>query len=313
MHIVICECDHDAFLEEEGEAARAGARLDIRQDHQPAEIIAGARDADGICVQYATITAAILDQLPKLRAIGRYGVGVDSVDIEAATQRGIAVCNVPDYGTEAVSDHAITLALAVSRGLTVVDRDLRAERFELPKVRPMYQIKDRVFGVIGLGRIGQAVARKAAGLGYRVIGHDALAAGLDSYQGIAAVSLDELLGRAQVVSLHVPLTDQTHHLINRETLAAMKKSAIVINPSRGAVIDTDALAEALQKGAIAGAGLDVYETEPLYDSPLFGMDNTVLTPHMGGLADREIHNVAMQAARNMVAFMTDANCTLCIV
>lgn len=166
LNVVVTECDHDAFLEEAEVAAKAGISFRVEQS-TPQTLVERCADADGIVVQYARIDAAVMDAMPRLRAIGRYGVGVDSVDVPAATERGIVVCNVPDYGTEAVSDHAIGLALAVARGIPRMDRGLRAGRVDLPAVRPLHQTRGRVFGVIGLGRIGAATARKAAGLATR--------------------------------------------------------------------------------------------------------------------------------------------------
>jgi D-3-phosphoglycerate dehydrogenase len=264
MKIVITECDHDSFALERDLTDLAGAELVLTQSRTAAELVANAEGADAILVQYAQITGEVMDALPLLRAIGRYGVGVDSVDIEAATARGIAVCNVPDYGTESVSDHAIAMALATARGIPRLDRGVRAGSFDLTAVRPLYQTRGRVFGVIGLGLIGTATARKAAGLGYEVIGYDTAAdEGATTYHGIALVGLDELLTRSQVVSLHTPLTDVTRGMIGVEELARMRSDAILVNTSRGGVVDGLALVSALRSGAILGAAIDVHESEPL--------------------------------------------------
>lgn len=314
MRITVTECDHDSFAAELAVAEAAGAELVITQSAGPAELVANCAGADGILVQYASITAEVMDALPSLRAIGRYGVGVDSVDLAAATARGIAVCNVPDYGTESVSDHAIGLTLAVARGIPKLDRGVRAGRFDLAGVRPLYQTAGRVFGVIGMGLIGAATARKAAGLGYRVIGHDVRAdPGEPTFHGFSSAGLDELLEKSQVISLHVPLTESTRHMIGAEQLARMRSDAVVVNTSRGGVIDTAALVQALRDGTIAGAGIDVHETEPLpVEHPLTGLDNVVLTPHLawyseesyGELKHRTIENVvevcAGRAPRNIV-------------
>jgi D-3-phosphoglycerate dehydrogenase len=282
VRIVITECDHDSFAIERELAGRAGAELVLTQSRTSAELVANAAGADGILVQYARITGEVMDALPRLRAIGRYGVGVDTVDIDAATARGIAVCNVPDYGTESVSDHAIALALAAARGIPRLDRGLRAGSFDLAAVRPLFQTRGRVFGVIGMGLIGTATARKAAGLGYEVIGHDIAAApDATTYHGFPSVSLDELLERSQVVSLHTPLTAATRGLIGAAHLALMRPDAILVNTSRGGVVDTESLVEALRAGTIGGAAIDVHETEPLpAGHPLTTFDSVVLTPHL---------------------------------
>jgi len=282
VRIVITECDHDSFAAEHEVTDPAGAELVLTQSRSAAELVAGAAGADGILVQYAQITAEVMDALPRLRAIGRYGVGVDSVDIDAATARGIAVCNVPDYGTESVSDHAIGLALAAARGIPRLDRGLRAGSFDLAAVRPLYQTRGRVFGVIGMGRIGTATARKAAGLGYEVIGYDIAADPRGTtYHGFTAVGLDELLERSQVVSLHTPLTEVTRGMIGTDQLARMRSDAILVNTSRGGVVDGAALVEALRTGSICGAAIDVHESEPLpVGHPLTTFDSVVLTPHL---------------------------------
>ena len=303
MRIVITECDHDSFTPEHEVTDPAGAELVLTQSRTAAELIAGASDADAILVQYAQITAEVMDALPQLRAIGRYGVGVDSVDVDAATARGIAVCNVPDYGTESVSDHAIGMTLAAARGIPRLDRGLRAGSFDLACVRPLYQTRGRVFGIIGMGRIGTATARKAAGLGYQVIGYDTAAEpGATTFHGFPSVTLDELLQRSQVVSLHTPLTEVTRAMIGSKQFAQMRSDAILVNTSRGGVLDTDALVEALAMGTIAGAAIDVHETEPLpAGHPLTTFDSVVLTPHLAWYTEESYDELKRRTVANVVA------------
>jgi D-3-phosphoglycerate dehydrogenase len=299
--VTVTECDHDAFAEEEAVARATGVRLSVAQCATPGEIVTACLDADAILVQYARIDGAVLDALPRLRAIGRYGVGVDSVDVAAATARGIAVCNVPDYGTEAVSDHAIGLTLAVARGIPRMDRGLRAGRVDLLAVRPLHQTAGRVFGVVGMGRIGSATARKAAGLGYEVIGHDVAAQPGSSLHGVRAVGLDELCERSDVVSLHVPLTAETRGLIGVRELARMRPGTIVINTARGGVVDVDALVLALRNGAIGGAGIDCHEDEPLaVGHPLTEFDNVVLTPHLAWYSEESYGELKRRTIENVV-------------
>ena len=302
VRVVITECDHDSFAAERQLADAAGAELVLAQSRTSAELVAHAVDAEAILVQYAQITAEVMDALPRLRVVGRYGVGVDSVDVAAATARGIAVCNVPDYGTESVSDHAIGLALAAARGIPRLDRGLRAGSFDLSAVRPLFQTRGRVFGVIGMGLIGTATARKAAGLGYEVIGYDIAAApGAPTFHGFVSVGLDELLERAQVVSLHTPLTDVTRHLIGAAQLARMRSDAILVNTSRGGVVDVDALVEALRTGSILGAAIDVHETEPLpVGHPLTGFDSVVLTPHLAWYTEESFDELKRRTIGNVL-------------
>ncbi len=304
MRITITECDHDSFADEQAVADAAGAELVVRTSRTTAELVAGCADADGILVQYASVTGAVMDALPRLRVIGRYGVGVDSVDVAAATARGIAVCNVPDYGTEAVSDHAIGMTLAVSRGIPRLDRGLRAGRFDLAAVRPLHQTRDRVFGLLGVGLIGSATARKAAGIGYDVIGHDIRAEPGSMVGGIRAVSLDELLERAQVLSVHVPLTDATRGIIGAGELARMRRDAIIVNTARGGVVDTDALVAALRAGSLAGAAIDCHESEPVPpDHPLTTFDNVVLTPHLAWYTEESYGELKRRTIENVVAVL----------
>lgn len=302
MKIVITECDHDSFVTEHAVTDPAGVELVLAQSRTAAEVVANAAGADGILVQYASITAEIMDALPDLRVIGRYGVGVDSVDVAAATARGIAVCNVPDYGTESVSDHAIGLTLAAARGIPRLDRGLRAGSFDLAAVRPLYQTRGRVFGVVGMGLIGTATARKAAGLGYEVIGYDVAASpDASTFRGFASVGLDELLERAQVVSLHTPLTDATRGMIGAAQLARMRSDAILVNTSRGGVVDTAALVEVLRTRGIAGAAIDVHENEPVpVDHPLTTFDSVVLTPHLAWYSEESYDELKHRTVENVV-------------
>jgi D-3-phosphoglycerate dehydrogenase len=302
MKIVITDCDHESLAPEQAAAAPAGADVVWAKCRTEDEVIAAAADADGILVQYAPITAKVLDALPKIKAIGRYGVGVDTVDVTAATSRSVAVCNVPDYGTEDVSDHAIALALTVARGTARFDRRVRAGEYDLAPVKPLHRVNTRTFGVVGLGLIGSATARKAQGLGYTVIGHDPLQApGTVTEDGIDVVSFDELLRSADVISLHVPLNEQTRHLINEDTLFRMKPGAVLINTCRGGVVDTAAVAAALSTGQLAGAGLDVFEEEPLpASSPLLVLDNAVLTPHAAWYSEESYSELKRRTMENVL-------------
>jgi D-3-phosphoglycerate dehydrogenase len=299
--VTVTECDHDAFTEEEAVARAAGVRLTIAQSRNVDELVANCADADGILVQYARVDGAVMDALPRLKAIGRYGVGVDSVDVAAATLRGIAVCNVPDYGTEAVSDHAIGLTLAVARGIPRMDRGLREGRVDLAAVRPLHQITGRVFGVVGIGRIGTATARKAAGLGYRVIGHDVATTPGTTFHGVAAVTLDELCARSDVISLHVPLTPQTRGLLGPVEISRMRPGVIVVNTARGGIVDVDALVAALRSGALGGAGIDCHEDEPLpVGHPLTTFDTVVLTPHLAWYSEESYGELKRRTIENVI-------------
>ncbi|WP_436644307.1 C-terminal binding protein [Microbaculum sp. FT89] len=258
----------------------------------PDDVWAGASGL--VCYHEVAVTAAVLDRMSKCRVVVRAGVGFDNIDLQAAGERGIAVCNTPDYGTTDVADHAIALTLAFLRGITFYNRAIEADplagwRFDTaPSVR---RLSTQTFGVVGLGRIGTATALRAKALGMRVIFFDPykptgteLAVGLER-----CATLDDLLAAADIVSLHTPLTEETRHIMNAATFAKMKPEAILINTGRGPSVDLDALADALLSGHVAAAGLDVLEQEPpspdsklvaawrAPDSPI--RDRLVLTPH----------------------------------
>jgi D-3-phosphoglycerate dehydrogenase len=302
IRIVITDCDHASTDIEEAIAAKHGVELTVAQCRTEDDVIAVAADADGLVVQYAPITPRVLDSLPALKAIGRYGVGVDTVDVPAATAHGVAVCNVPDYGTEDVSDHAIALALTLARGSARFDRRIRRGEHAISPVQPLHRINTRTFGVVGLGLIGSATARKAKGVGYTVIGSDpTLSPGTRTEEGVEVVGFEELLSRSDVVSLHVPLTDATRHLIDAGTLSRMKPGAVLVNTCRGGVVDTAALAQALISGQLHGAGLDVFEEEPLpLTSPLLGLENTVLTPHAAWYSEESYGELKRRTLENVI-------------
>jgi D-3-phosphoglycerate dehydrogenase len=303
MRIVIVDCDHEGTEIERGVAEAAGHDLVVASARTEDEVIAAATSAAAIVVQYAPITRRVLESLPELKAIGRYGVGYDTVDVEAATEHGVALCTVPDYGTEDVSDHALALALSLARGVVRLDAALRRGEHDLAPAKPLHRFSGRVFGVLGLGAIGAATARKAAGLGFSVIGHDpALQPGTTTPAGVPTRTFDELIAEADILSLHVPLNAHTHHLIDTAVLAAMKPTAFLINTCRGAVVDTAAVVQALQRGTIAGAGLDVFEQEPLpADHPLLALPNAVLTPHAAWYSEESYAELKRRVVENVVA------------
>jgi len=227
------------------------------------------------------ITAAGIARLKNCRAIIRNGVGFDSVDIVAARARGIAVCNVPDYGTEEVADHAIALALALCRQLFPLDQEAKQLGWIIRVEPKLRRLRELTFGVVGLGRIGTATALRAKALGFKVCFYDPyLPNGVDKAVGLARVrSLDELLVQSDVLSLHCPLNAETRHLIAERELARLKPSAFVVNTARGAVIKKDAILAALRDGRIAGAGLDVVEDEPLKTAAEAAAPNLIVTCH----------------------------------
>lgn len=248
------------------------------------ELVELCRDATVVLAGAAPrFTGRVLEQLGSCRAIVRYGVGVDSVDLEAARTRAIRVANVPDYCAEEVSDQALALALALVRKLKAGDGLVREGQWAMTTLRPMYSFRDLTFGVLGLGRIGRTLARKARGVGFTVLGHDpAVSADQARRWGVQRVEQGELLSRSDVLSLHVPLLPTTRHFVDAERIQRMKPGAILINTARGGLVDEPALAAALQSGRLSGAGLDVLEEEPPSpEHPLLQAPNLLLSPHSG--------------------------------
>jgi phosphoglycerate dehydrogenase-like enzyme len=250
--------------------------------HSDAEFTEEVCAADTLIVWHNTpITAAGLARLQNCRAIIRNGVGFDSVDIEAARRYGIAVCNVPDYGTEEVADHAIALTLALCRQLFPLHQEASNLGWTIRVESKLRRLRELTFGIVGLGRIGTATALRAKALGFKVLFYDPyLPNGVDKAVGVKRVfTLDELLCQADVLSLHCPLSEETRHLIDDRELALLKPSAFVVNTARGAVIRKDAILTALREGRLAGAGLDVVEDEPLQTAKEAATPNLIVTCH----------------------------------
>jgi D-3-phosphoglycerate dehydrogenase len=264
------------------------------------EIIRAAQDADAIITQYARITAPILRAMYRCRIVSKYGVGVDPIDIATATAHGIIVANVPDYCMEEVSDHALALVLSLWRGIALYDRAIRGGTWNAQMKKPMIRLAGRVLGIVGVGRIGSLLARKAMGVGMTVIGCDPYLATWP--QGVRPVVMDELLHTADVVSLNLPLNARTHHLIDEGALRKMKPTALLVNTARGGVLDTDALCRVLTEGRIGGAALDVVESEPPpTPSPLYTLPNVILTPHAAWYSDDSVDDLKRRVAENALA------------
>jgi phosphoglycerate dehydrogenase-like enzyme len=280
-----------------------------------------------VCYHEITVTPAVLDRMPRCRVVVRAGVGFDNIDLAAAAERGIAVCNTPDYGTTDVADHAIALTLAILRGVTgyndlVFTDPVGGWNFAaVPTVR---RLSTQTFGVVGLGRIGTATALRAKALGMRVIFHDPyrptgteLALGMER-----AASLGELLQQADIVSLHTPLTNETRHLINEPALASMKPGAVLVNTARGGVIDLSALARALLDGTLGAAALDVLESEPLSaehplmlawrapDSPL--RRRLIVTPHAAFYSPSSLMDLRRKSAMTAASYLRNGHSRDCV-
>jgi D-3-phosphoglycerate dehydrogenase len=266
-------------------AKAALARLDpeyrMAKSSSADDILAVARDADAVLVTYAKLPGELLRQLKRCKAIGRFGLGVDNIDLPAAKALGIAVNYVPDYCLREVSDHAMALLLALARKITLSNALVQSGRWEVPPIVPLHRLEGRVLGLIGFGNIPRTLAPKAQAFGLKVITHDPyVAQDVLAKAGVEAVSFDELLARSDFISVHAPLMPATRGLVNAAAFAKMKNGALLINTARGPLVDQGALVAALDSGKLGGAALDVVATEPLAkDSPLLGRDNVIITPH----------------------------------
>jgi glyoxylate reductase len=266
------------------------------------ELLAAVSDVDAIvCLLTDQIDAEVIQAAPRLRVIGNVAVGYDNVDVAAAARAGVAVCNTPGVLDETTADVAFGLIIAASRRFGEAERDLRAGRWRGWAITQYLgcEVFGAVLGVVGYGRIGQAVARRAAGFDMRVMHHARHDTGEPGY----VASLDELLAEADVVSLHVPLSPATRHLIGRRELALMKPTAVLVNTSRGPVVDEQALGEALESGAIFAAGLDVFEEEPRVHPRLLAAPRVVLLPHIGSGSRQTRTRMARLAAEGVRAVL----------
>lgn len=264
-------------------------------------------DADCLLVGLAPITAEVLAGAPNCKVVVRYGVGVDNVDLDAATAQGVVVAHVPDVHRREVANHTIMLLLAATRKLIPQDRAIREGGWSIGPLAPTPRLYEQTIGLVACGHIAREVAKRARAMSMRVIGYDPYVdRALSEDAGIEMIdSLPDLLAQSDVVSVHAPTTDETRHMLNAAAFAQMKDSAYLINTARGPVVDGAALIEALQSRAIAGAGLDVHEPEPLpVDSPLRGMDNVVLTPHSAYYSDYATGILIRRAAESMVHVLT---------
>jgi D-3-phosphoglycerate dehydrogenase / 2-oxoglutarate reductase len=275
------------------------AELVIADSLEESHLVEKVKDVDAIIVRAnGTISARIMDAAPRLKVIGRHGVGLDAIDLQAAQERGIVVCNTPTANVESVAEQAVGLMLAVAKQICRADKSLRQGRWEVRYEFIGQEIAGRTLGLIGMGRIGARVAEIChLGFSMPVIYTDLISyPDVEEKFNASKYPLDEVLIAADIISLHVPLTPETHNMISAEQLAKMKPSSILINTARGLIVDERALVESLRNRRLAGAGLDVYCEEPAeVDNPLFHLDNVVVTPHMAAHTEDALRQMSMVA------------------
>jgi D-3-phosphoglycerate dehydrogenase / 2-oxoglutarate reductase len=281
-----------------------GIEVDQKPGLSPADLRAIIGDYDGLAIRSATkVTKELLESATNLKVVGRAGIGVDNVDVKSATARGVVVMNTPHGNTITTAEHAIAMMFALARQLPEASASTKAGKWEKNRFMGV-EVTAKTLGLIGCGNIGSIVADRAVGLRMRVLAYDPYLSEKRAMElGVEKADLDTLLIRSDFITLHTPLTDATRNILSAEALAKTKKGVRIINCARGGLLDEAALAEAIKSGHVAGAALDVFQVEPATDSPLFGLENVVCTPHLGAATAEAQENVALQVAEQMSDFL----------
>lgn len=312
--VVITDYEYPQVDQERKIITEYGAELVTCQLKGEQELAAALRDADAVIVQYAEITASVIEAMERCKIIIKYGIGVNNIDAGAAGKKGIYVCNVPDYGVDEVSNHAIAMLLALAKKLPIVTSSLRGGNWGYQCTVPLYRLSGSVLGLVGFGRIPALVANKMAGFDMKILAYDPYARPQTAAKiGVELVDFDTLCRQSDFVSIHCPLTPETTHLFRKETFFNMKSSAFLINTARGPIVHEQDLVEALQQKQIAGAALDVYESEPLSpDCQLLKLDNLIATPHCAWYSEQAVSSLQRMVAEEVVRVLggePPQNCT----
>jgi D-3-phosphoglycerate dehydrogenase len=282
-----------------------GAELHMASDPSPEAVLKVAAGADALLVTYAKINADMIRQMKKCRIISRFGIGVDNVDLDAATAAGIVVTKVPDYCIDEVSDHAMALLLAAVRKIPMATEQVHSGTWKMPNFVPIHRLRGSVLGLVGFGRIPQLVAPKAQAFGLRVVAYDPyVPKDVFVRAGVEQVDFPQLLQISDYVSIHSPLVPETRGLFNADAFKQMKRTAYVVNTARGPIIDEAALAAALDAGEIAGAALDVMTQEPPVNSPLIGNRKAILTPHTSFYSEESLVELQTKASQEVVSVLS---------
>jgi D-3-phosphoglycerate dehydrogenase len=299
--ILLTDYEYSSLAPEMEIVEQLGAELITAQCRTEDEVIEAAMEVDGIINQYAPLSRRVIESLKKCKVISRYGIGVDTVDLEAATEKGIIVGNVTDYCIDEVSDHAFALLITGARKVVQLNQAVKEGNWSYKVGAPIFRLRGRVLGLIGFGKIPQSVAQKAQAFGLRVVAYDPyVSVEFAKELGIDLVDLNQLCAQSDYISVHAPLMESTRGMISDEQFDQMKKEAFIINTARGPVIDEKALIRALQEGKIAGAGLDVVENEPIpKDSPLLHMDQVILNPHVAWYSEESQIELKRKTAQNV--------------
>jgi D-3-phosphoglycerate dehydrogenase len=284
----------------------AGIATDHRAGLKGADLIAAVADVEGIVVRSDTrITDEVIRSAPRLRVIGRAGAGVDNIDVAAATRHGIVVMNAPGENTISAAEHTLSMMMALARQIPRADRSMHAGRWERGRILGV-ELFGKTLGILGLGKVGREVAARARAFGMEVLGYDPVVSeDVATRLGVGFASIETILGKSDFITLHLPLTDATRHLIGRDQIARCRDGVRIINVARGGVLDEAAIVDGLKSGRIGGVALDVFEQEPPAGSPLLGMENVVLTPHLGASTQEAQEKVAARIAEQIAAYLKD--------
>ncbi len=304
--VVVTDLGYPNYDSERQQVDSIDGELFLAECETAEDVTEATRDADGVLNRAAPVTAAVIEQMARCKVIARYGIGVDNVDVEAATRKGIVVANVPGYCVEEVSDQALALMLSAWRKVVSHDKAVRKGAWDISFRDPVYRLKGRTLGLLGLGAIARRLVEKVAGFGFRIIAHDPyVSAEVADKLGVELVDLDTLFRESDLLSLHAPATSETRHIVNKERLGQMKETAVLVNTSRGPLIDETALAEALKAKRIAAAALDVYEQEPPdTNSELFQLDNVIVTDHAAWYSEDSLAELQRRTAAAVCAVLS---------
>ncbi|NLJ98040.1 MAG: C-terminal binding protein [Tissierellia bacterium] len=304
MKVIITDCDHEDINIETEILNSAGMEFELLQCKTEEELIKQCWNAEILINQYAPITESVMKSLPKLKLVIRYGVGVNNIDVVAATKLGVQVCNVPDYGMNEVADHAIALMLSLTRKIVLMNDYTKNTKWDYSRSIPIHRSSTMTVGVVGLGRIGRNFAKKAYALDFNVIGYDPYYKPNeeDGTDYITSVDIETLMKQSDVISIHCPL-EGARNLFDENAFKKMKKTAFIINVARGGIINEAALDKALENREIAGAALDCVEFEPMNPrSPLFRHDNFICTPHMAWYSEEASLELKRKVTEEAVRF-----------
>lgn len=304
--VIICDLDHEDVKPEAAVFEAAGLDFEWLHCRDQEEVIEKCRGAKVLLNQYVRMDKKIFEALPELKCVVRYGVGVDNINLKDATEYGVQACNVPDYGTCEVADQALALMMCLVRKVAFTNSLIRKGTWDYRKEIPIYRMREMTVGIYGVGRIGSEFAKRVHAMGCKVIAYDAEAHNADRKfpDFVTFVSAGELIRTADIISIHCPLLPDTYHVFGKKQFADMKKSAYLINVSRGGIVDEDGLLWALKNKEIAGAALDVVEHEPMQaNNPLLGFENFIISPHTAWYSEESALELKRKAAEEAVRFL----------